>query len=278
MPELPEIEVLRREIEREIVGKKVKKSELSSLGSTSHHPNKKHFSSRIDGAKVTKVQRRGTWLLLSLDNEHILVIKLGKGAKLIRTTSRNKPEDGTEITLTFTQHGQLRLVDPKKKSEVFIVPDEELVETLPELADYGADPVDNPMSWTTFGEALLRRDGKLKSLLMDSTFITGVGPVYSDEILFSAGLRYDRAAASLSSQEIRRLYRALVETLHDAIKYRGASIGEQPFVDLHGEQGEYQEHLNVYGREGEMSPRARGPIVKTRFGNTYTYYCEQTQV
>jgi formamidopyrimidine-DNA glycosylase len=125
---------------------------------------------------------------------------------------------------------------------------------------------------------ILRRDGKLKSVLMDPTFLVGIGPIYSDEILFHSGLRYDRNPSSLSAQEIRRLYRAVVETVHEAVKYGGTSLGADGWVGLSGEPGEYQQYITVYKRDGEMSPRARGPIVKTRFGSGYTYYCEQTQV
>ena len=125
---------------------------------------------------------------------------------------------------------------------------------------------------------VLRRDGRLKSVLMDPTFLVGIGPIYSDEILFHAGLRYDRVPSSLSAQEIRRLYRAVVETVHEAVKYGGTSLGPDGWVGLSGEPGEYQQYITVYKRDGEMSPRARGPIVKARFGSGYTYYCEQTQV
>jgi formamidopyrimidine-DNA glycosylase len=102
--------------------------------------------------------------------------------------------------------------------------------------------------------------------------------MYSDEILFHSGLRYDRVTTSLSAQEIRRLYRAVVETIHEAVKYGGTTLGEDGWVGLTGKPGEYQEYLAVYKRDGEMSPRARGPIVKARFGSGYTYFCEQTQV
>ena len=158
---------------------------------------------------------------------------------------------------------------------MFVVPADEVASAVGEL---GFDLVDEPVSWTAFGERLLRRNGKLKTILMDPTFVVGIGPMYSDEILFEAGLRSDRAPQSLSTQEIRRLYRAMVEKIHDAVKYGGTSLGDDGFVDIHGKPGDYQSEINVYKRDGEMSPRARGPVVKTRFGTGYTYYCEQTQM
>ena len=95
------------------------------------------------------------------------------------------------------------------------------LETVPELVHLGFDPLEEVMSWARFGQLLADRHTQLKTLLMDQKFVAGIGNIYSDEILFAAGLRYDRGSDSLSAQEIRRLYRAMVETLSEAVKYRG---------------------------------------------------------
>jgi formamidopyrimidine-DNA glycosylase len=206
------------------------------------------------------------------------VIQLGETTRLRRQQNKEAVEKGTAMVITFTQGGQLRIVDPKRQASVELLDDEQFAERHPEVVGLGLDPADEPISWTTFGEALLRRDDRLKAVLMDPTFLVGIGPMYSDEILFHAGLRYDRIASGLNTQEIRRLYRAVVETVHEAIKYGGTSIGPDGWVGLDGSPGDYGQHLTVYKRDGEMSPRARGPIVKVRYGSGYTYFCEQTQV
>lgn len=277
MPELPELELLRRDLDREIGERKVKSTEVPVAGIVGH-PTKKALIGALDGAKLSGVTRRGTLLLLGVEGTHALVLSIGDQTRLTRNQPKDELVAGTALVLTFTQGGQLRIVDPKKQAKVEYLPVEEIEERHPELLNLGLDPVDEPISWTTFGEQLLRRDGRLKSVLMDQTFLVGIGPIYSDEILFHAGLRYDRQTTSLSAQEIRRLYRAVVETVHEAIKYGGTTIGDDGWVSLSGAPGEYAEYLTVYKRDGEMSPRARGPIVKTRFGSGYTYYCEQTQV
>ena len=277
MPELPELELLRRDLEREVGDRKIKSVEVPVAGVVKQ-PNKKGLIAALDGAKLTGVTRRGMLLLLGVEGTHKLVITLGEHTRLTRKQAKDPLEPGTALVMTFTQGGQLRLVDPKKEATVEFVETDELEELHPELAELGLDPVDEPISWTTFGEALMRRDGKLKSILMDPTFIVGIGPMYSDEILFQAGLRYDRATSTLSTQEIRRLYRAVVETVHEALKYGGTTLGDDGWVGVSGKPGEYQQYITVYKRDGEMSPRARGPIVKARFGNGYTYFCEQTQV
>jgi formamidopyrimidine-DNA glycosylase len=277
MPELPELELLRRDLEREIGERKIKTAEVPVAGVVAT-PTKKQLIAALEGAKLSGVTRRGMLILIGVEGTHLLVLSLGERSRLTRNQPKEDLATGTALVLTFTQGGQLRLVDPKKEAKVEYIARDDLDEVHPELASLGLDSVDEPISWTTFGEMILRRDGKLKSVLMDPTFLVGIGPIYSDEILFHAGLRYDRNPSSLSAQEIRRLYRAVVETVHEAVKYGGTSLGADGWVGLSGEPGEYQQYITVYKRDGEMSPRARGPIVKTRFGSGYTYYCEQTQV
>ena len=93
------------------------------------------------------------------------------------------------------------------------------------------------MSWDRFGALLHQHHGGIKSLLMDQSFTAGIGNLYSDEMLYQAGLRYDRLADSLTATEVRRLYRAIVETLADAIKHRGSSLADEQYRDLFGEIG-----------------------------------------
>lgn len=277
MFELPEVETVRRDLDRELVGKKIKEVEASSMKVLGRYKNRKAFTTQLAGAKITGVGRRGLYLTIELDGESVLVVDLGSSGSLRRNANRDAVDPDTEIIITFTQHGQLRLLDGDGTAQVFVVDKESLADECPELDSLGLDPVDEPVSWTAFGRELLQRDGKLKTLLTDPTFVVGVGDIYADEILFHAGLRHDRPSNVLSSQEIRRLHRALVGTLHDAIKYRGTSVPERPFVDVFGNPGEYGEHLEVWGRHGELSSRSRSPIIRVKFGGSWTYYCE-TQV
>ena len=161
---------------------------------------------------------------------------------------------------------------------MFVTTPDELEGEVTELRDLGFDPVETPMSWTAFGELLYQRKVKLKPLLMDQKFMVGIGNIYSDEILFQAGLRHDRLSNSLSTQEMRRLYRAIVETLHDAIKYRGSTLADGGYVDVFGEPGSYQEHHEVYDRVGEPCRRCRAPIQKMKISKRTHFYCEQCQV
>jgi formamidopyrimidine-DNA glycosylase len=278
MPELPEVETIRRELEREVVGLRVKDVEVSDLRSIRRYKKKATFIKQLEGAKITAANRRGKYLVMTLDTGDLLVVHLGMSGQLRRTLAKDAVDKHTRITVTFTQKGQLRFVDPRKFGEVFIVAAEGLDDEAPELAHLGFDPVEQPVSWTSFGEALMRRSVKLKPLLMDQKFMAGIGNIYADEILFAAGLRHDRLSDSLSTQEIRRLYRGVVETLHDAIKYRGSTLSDQQYVDLQGRPGEFQDHHQVYDREGEPCRRCRAPIRRIKANQRSTFFCEQCQV
>lgn len=277
MRELPEVEVLRRDLEREIPNKKIKSVDVKSMAVLGRYNNRKAFTSQLDGAKFVSVSRKGLHLLLGLDEGRVLVVGLGEGGLLRKAAGKDPGIAEPEVAITFTQGGTLQFDDTTGTAEMFVVPEDGLATALPELEKLGADPLDEPMAWTAFAEVVLRRATKMKTLLTDPSVLAGIGDVYADEILFHAGLRHDRVSNTLSSQEVRRLYRAVVETLHDAVKYRGTSIGDAPFADLSGKPGDYQDHLAVYGREGMRSPRSRGPIQRVKFEGRWTYFCE-TQV
>jgi formamidopyrimidine-DNA glycosylase len=278
MPELPEVETVRRDLERDIAGLRIKGVEVNDLRSIRRHGKKAPFVKALDGAKVTHVNRRGKYLVLSLDTGSVLVIHLGMSGQLRRNAAKDALETHTRVVLTFTQKGQLRFIDPRKFGEMFVVEADAIEDEVPELAHLGFDPVEQAVSWTRFGQALVNRSVKLKPLLMDQKFIAGIGNIYADEILYGAGLRYDRLSDSLSTQEIRRLYRSLVETLHDAIKYRGSTLSDGQYVDLQGKPGEYQEHHQVYDREGQACRRCRAVIVRVKANSRSTFFCEQCQV
>jgi formamidopyrimidine-DNA glycosylase len=279
MPELPEVEVLRRDLDKEVVGKKIKSVDVTGLRSVRRHRNKKEFAGLLEGRRITAVQRRGKYLVLRLDGAEALVVHLGMSGQLLRAkTAREKAPKHTHVVITFTQGGLLRFVDPRTFGEMFVTKYDELEEQVEELAHLGIDPLETAMSWDLFGRMLAEKKARLKNLLMDQKFIAGIGNVYSDEILFNAGLRWDRMSDSLSQQEVRRLYRAISETLQDAVKYRGSSLADEQYVDLFGQPGEYQQYHQVYDKEGQACQRCRRPLRRARFSNRSTFYCEACQV
>ncbi|MFM7225166.1 MAG: bifunctional DNA-formamidopyrimidine glycosylase/DNA-(apurinic or apyrimidinic site) lyase [Actinomycetota bacterium] len=279
MPELPEVEVMRRDLDKEVVGRKIKAVEVTGTRTVRRHRNRKEFVDALTGHKITGVQRRGKYLVLRLDGGDALVVHLGMSGQLLRAkTAREKAPKHTHVVITFVQGGLLRFVDPHTFSEMFVTAYDGIDQQVEELAHLGVDPLEQPMSWIDFGRMLASRSTRLKALLMDQTFIAGIGNLYSDEILFNAGLRWDHMSDALSEQEIRRLYRAISETLQDAVKHRGSSLADEQYVDLFGQTGSYQQFHQVYAREGQACPRCRQLIVRARFSNRSTFYCEACQV
>ena len=278
MPDLPELETIRKQLDKEVVGRRVKSVDATSMAALARHTNKKQFAELLDGVKFKSLSRKGPYYVFNLDSDNVLVVSVGDTGKLSRVPSKEERETHTHITITFTQGGDLRLIDPKKKAQMFVAPASELGEALPALADLGLDAVDAPVSWTDFARMVVNQQLKLKAFLSDDSIIVGLGPVYSDEVLYQSWLRYDRTTDSLSTQEIRRLYRSLVETLHDGIKYQGTTLPEVPYQDLHGNPGGFQEYLEAFGRDGEACRRCRGTITKTKFAGRNLYFCPDCQV
>jgi formamidopyrimidine-DNA glycosylase len=278
--ELPEVEVMRRDLEKDVVGRRIKTAEVKSSRNAMRvirrHGKRKDFTSRLEGRKLTKVERRGKYLLLHLDSGDALVTHFGMSGQFQRGNGRVVIEPHTHVVLTFQQGGDLRFIDPRTFGEMFVTGADELGK-VKELQHIAIDPLDQVFTWPTFQYLLAQRGAKMKQLLMDQKFISGLGNIYSDEVLFAAGLRYDRLSDTLSSQEVRRLYRAIQETVQDAIKMRGTTLDDEAYVDLFGKPGEFQGELKVYGREGEPCRRCRTPIQTVRVSQRTSYFCPQCQ-
>lgn len=300
MPELPEVETIRQELSKEVVGRKIKEAAVTNGKAVRRHKSAKAFRDLIEGRVIKGTGRLGKYLILDLDDGSSLVVHLRMSGQLRRAKSaKEAKQKHTHVVLTFTQGGQLRFVDPRTFGEMFIsTPPPEgtkvpvapastvamggegaaIRQRVPELADLGFDPIEDVMSWERFAIVLRARSVPLKTFLTDQSMISGVGNIYADEILFSAGLRYDRLTDSLSTTEVRRLWRALVEVLAEAIKHGGSTLSDEQFVDIFGKPGGYQSFHEVYDREGEPCRRCRTPIVKVKHQQRSTYYCEHCQI
>jgi formamidopyrimidine-DNA glycosylase len=225
------------------------------------------------------VQRRDLLLVAKLDSGDALVVNIAGGGSLRRTVPKDELDKRTKVVITFTQGGQLRAIDDTGAMELFVVPFDGIAAAVPELATLGFDILDEPVSWTVFGERMLRhRDVKLRNLLLDRTVLAGIGPIYADEILYASGLRPDREVSSLSTQEIRRFYRAVVETLHESAKHRGVTTSDGQFSDLTGKPGGWTGDLQVYERDGKACRRCRSTVSKGKISGKVAYLCEDCQV
>jgi formamidopyrimidine-DNA glycosylase len=278
--ELPEVEVVRRDLEKDVVGRKVSEAEVrpskNAMRVIRRHGKRREFTDRLVGRKFTKAERRGKYVLLHMDNGDVLVVHFGMSGQFVRGNKRVPLPPHTHVVITFQQGGDLRFLDPRTFGEMFVTAADELGK-VKELQHIAIDPLDHVFTWNAFGAALAERAAKMKQLLMDQKFISGLGNIYSDEVLFAAGLRYDRLSDSLSSQEVRRLYRAMQEVLQDAIRFRGTTLDDEAYLDLFGKPGEFQNELKVYGRTGLPCRRCRTPIQAVKISGRNAYFCPQCQ-
>ena len=278
--ELPEVEVMRRDLERDVVGKKFKGAEVkaskNAMRAIRRHKTRKEFTGALTGRKIAKVERRGKYIVIHLDGGRSLVVHFGMSGQFQRATGRQPLAPHTHVVMTFQQGGDLRFIDPRTFGEMFVAETDELGK-VKELQHVAIDPLDQVFTWPTFQYLLAQKASKMKQLLMDQKFISGLGNIYSDEVLFHAGIRYDRMSDKLSSQEVRRLYRAIQEILQDAIKARGTTLEDEAYVDLFGKPGEYGAELKVYGRAGLPCRRCRTPIETVKISQRSSYYCPQCQ-
>lgn len=281
MIELPEAEVLRKDLERELMGRRV-----SSVGV--HHPgvvkpwhrDRPGFIKALTDRKVVGVRRRGRLLFIDLDDDLTWIIDAGDNGALHREAAGSAPGPDAKVTVEFTTGGALHLSEATSKPTLRtgVVATEEAFEAADVSRD-ALDPLDDNPTWMEFGRYLAAADQPLRLLLVDQRRILGLGAVYADEILWEAGLRHDRPSASLSTQEVRRLYRATQEVIVAAMKAAGSSLEDAEPEAMIDDEGEAAEHLRVFGREGLPCPRCRTPIERTRLKKTVlTYHCPRCMI
>lgn len=273
MANLPEIETMRRDLERETAGLTIKEADLAGLKRLFPGVrNKKQVSDSLVGKKIQSVTRAVTLIDIHLDDEQSLMVDLADGAYFRRARNADKPFDDQRFTLTFNKRGQLRLIDPEQKSELRVIDGDKFFSVYPRFENVGFDPVDNPLPWDEFAKLLASENRTLYKLLRDETFVIGLGAMYTDEVLHAALLRYDRIASELKSQEVRRLHRAIVEVIYSAVKQRGSSFGGR--LDIEGQPGKYDQYLEVYGRADERSRSGRGRVQTVKIRGQLHHYCD----
>ncbi|MEE8603095.1 Fpg/Nei family DNA glycosylase [Euzebya tangerina] len=276
MTQLPEVEVLKRDLEKEIVGKKVKDVWLSPADLCKRHGTIKDFSQTLSDRKILELERRGTLLLFGLDEDKTLVVIPGTRARMSKETANEDRLPLTRMTMTFTTGGSLHYHDAEPDGELFVI-DTDQVADLPELQNLGMDPLAEPIPWPVFAQALTDRADMMKAVMADDSFVVGLGDIYSDEILFEAGLAPSRESATLSSQEVRRLHRAILEVIYEAIKQGGTDQLSEEYPEGFLPYDEV-DHLKIYGREGQPDARSRATIEYGKIGKgLYAYYSPKTQ-
>ena len=277
MPELAEVETLRRDVEAEYLGRRIREVAATGRRSVRRHEDPREFVARLQGRRLESTGRRGKYLLLHLDSGDTVVAHMGMSGQLLRLDPGAGEVRHTHVRLSFDDAPDLRFVDPRTFGQMFVTSAPPSGGDVPELAHLGFDPL-APDAEDRLRSLLAARSTRLKPLLMDQSRIAGIGNMYADEILHAAGLHPDRPARSVTDTEAHRLYRSMVDVLEEAIRRRGSSLADEQYRDLYGRLGRYQELHRVYDRAGRPCTTCGTAIVRVRDGGRSSFYCPRCQI
>ena len=278
MPELPEVETVRRGIEDTVIGRRI--SEVKVLGRrTVRRQSPAELTDRLLGRRFVAARRRGKFLLLSLDDGAVLVVHLRMTGQLLFFDAKDKPPLAahTHLTVALDDGSELRFVDPRTFGEWFVTSGLDDRGVPLELEHLGRDPLLEGLPSAYLSSRFAGRRARLKALLTDQRVIAGIGSIYADEICFRAKLRPDRLGGSLTPAELASLARAARSVLGEAVKSRGSSLRDKRYRDVAGELGSYQGRHAVYDRAGEPCPRCGRAVVRLKIGARSAYCCEGCQ-
>lgn len=265
MPELPEVETIKRELDKAVLGKKII-DVIVNNSKVIKEPAKDKFTAGLKKVAIKKILRKGKALIFELSNGKYLVMHLRMTGQLIYPGTSNQARVSFKLSdgklLDFNDRrllGELRLVDNWQDMRFF-------KEMGPEIYDLTADK---------FSQMLREKTTKIKPLLMDQTFLAGIGNLYAAEALFRAGIHPARVAKSLSNKEKLLLFKQIKDTLNEAIRYKGSSLDQ--YVQLSGEAGDYGQYRKVYDRQGEPCRKCKTKIKRISLGGRGTYFCPRCQ-
>jgi len=273
LPELPEVETIKRSLENTITGLKIKKV-IVNLPKIVRTVDMQDFKEELLNRKIESIARRGKYLLIQLTGNLTMVIHLRMTGKLIYCRAGSPFSKHTHIFFELDNNHHLRFEDTRQFGKIIFVPTKKL-DNVAGLKNLGIEPFDEKFSKEFLKKQLRGRRGKIKPLLMDQTFIAGLGNIYTDEILFRARINPEKAANNLSPREASNLFYAIQDVLAEGIKYRGTTI--RNFADGNGEVGRYQSRLQVYGREGKPCPHCGKAIMRKKIGGRSSYFCPSCQ-
>ncbi len=270
MPELPEVETIKSQLNGIVKGKKIEKVDVH-LAKLVKHPLK-DFKKLVEGKKIVNFSRRGKLLIIELSNKHFLIIHLKLSGQVIYNG-----EVGKHSHLVYYLSGKNRLVhnDLRQFGYVKIV-DKKGLNDLIEKEKYGPEPLSKEFNLKLFRELLeKRKKSKIKTLLMDQTFIVGIGNIYASEILFLAKVLPIRKVETLKQEEIKKIYSSVKRILNLAIKKKGSSAND--YLDAQGQKGNFLSIAKVYQKEGQSCPVCGGKIKRIKMNTRSTFYCPKCQ-
>lgn len=278
MPELPEVETIRRALHPNLVGKRI--TALMNLSPKQLRGNR----SDILKATIVDTGRSGKVLHLKLDNDQCISVHLKMSGQLLYAPDKNKatftnqipfagsnhlPAKSTRIILEFNDGSALFFNDSRRFGWMQIASEP--------ATPTGPDVLSPSFSATYFLKRLSQTKKPIKAVLLDQAFLAGVGNIYANDALFTAGIHPTRLANELSDSEVRQLYQSVQDTIQAGIKHKGASGKDEVFISADGSPGEYQELFQVYQREGAPCRSCNTPIKRMRQNGRSSFYCPECQ-
>ena len=265
MPELPEVETVRRGLERLVVGRRIEGVEVGRER-TVRRTSRQALVDGLTGTALTSAGRRGKYLLCPLDSGDALMIHLRMTGQVLLVDRGAERPLHTHVILHLGD-ADLLFVDPRTFGEMVVYDPEHVDTELPEVARLGLDPLVDDPSPDELGAVLRRRSMRLKPLLLDQHVIAGIGNIYADEILHAARLHPETPASSLRRRDVVALHAAMQRILAESIRSGGSTLSDLGYVDMMGEGGSYQDSHRVYGHAGERcSTCGRGFIRRITSG------------
>jgi formamidopyrimidine-DNA glycosylase len=275
VPELPEVEVVRRGLDQLVVGRRIDSVEvLHPRAIRRHEAGAADFIARLTGRSIEGARRRGKYLWLPV-GEDALLAHLGMSGQLTVGPADAPLSPHVRVRMTFADGGpDLRFTDQRTFGHVLVSPDGAGLPSV--IAHIAPDPLEDAfdIGWLT-ARLRARRTG-IKRALLDQSLVSGVGNIYADEALWRVKLHYARATDRLRAGQVAGLMEAVGDVFAEALKYGGTSF-DSLYVNVNGESGYFERSLNVYGREGEPCPRCGALIRRDPFMNRSSYTCPVCQ-
>jgi formamidopyrimidine-DNA glycosylase len=269
VPELPEIEVLRRSLAPLLLGRTIAGLEVAN--SALREPvDVEGLRSAVDGRRIVGLGRRGKYLLIDVEGEHSIVVHLGMSGRLTLAAPSVPREKHEHLAFHLEGGERLRFRDPRRFGLVLALPSETLWEDR-HFVHLGPEPLAGGLTGEILRKAAVRRRGPVKGLLMDGRVVVGVGNIYACEALHRAGIHPKRSVARIACRRWEKLAEAVCTTLDDAIAEGGTTLND--FTDGEGNSGYFQVSLAVYDREGEACPRCGRSIRRIVQSGRSTFYC-----
>jgi formamidopyrimidine-DNA glycosylase len=270
MPELPEVETVVRGLRDAVVGRVFTRTDIHWAREIAR-PSPQEFADRIAGQRVQSMDRRAKYIIFNLSADVLLVHLKMTGRLYVAEPQQVLNDDRwLRVTLAMDDGQELRFSDSRKFGRMYLVGNQDEV-----TGKLGPEPLSQAFTLKAFGVRVAKRSGAVKPLLLDQTFVAGVGNIYADEALWRSQINPNRPASTLSKDEIRKLHQAIRKVLADGIRYEGASVRWYRKPD--GSKGQSQNHFNVYDQADRPCPRCGTPIRKVWLAQRGTHYCPTCQ-